>query len=137
MLRQIVEDARLSYEEVSVRVKPLTPEEAIGTPGRRDFPILFGKERVIEARVAGSRGHAFTDTARDFSGLLSEVLDLDLEGNGQRAIYTATMNATLRYVGRLQGVLHCRDEDPERCGAMIAGTLFERFPDNAYDLGRA
>ena len=39
-LRAIAEEAGLLSANVSVLAKPLTPEEAIGTPGRRDFPIL-------------------------------------------------------------------------------------------------
>ncbi len=127
IFRQIVEKASLSEADVSVLVKPLTPEEAIGYPGRRDFPILIGKERVIEARVAGGLGHAFTDTAQDFLGRLNEVLDLPLDENGRRAIYLAAMNATLQHLGELNGTVHCKDDDPERCGAEIARTLRQRF----------
>ncbi|UCG51465.1 MAG: hypothetical protein JSW58_14970 [Candidatus Latescibacterota bacterium] len=134
IFRQIVEEARLSETEVSVLVKPLTPEEAVGSPGRRDCPILLGKERVIEAEVAGNRGHAFTDTAQEFLGQLKEVLDLPLDGNGHRAIYAATLNATLRHVGRLKETLHCRDEDPERCGATIPETLRRRFVEPCVGL---
>jgi hypothetical protein len=124
--RLLVESAGLIDMEVSVKVKPLTPEEAIGSPTRRDFPIIIGKERVIEAQVAGSRGHAFSDTVRNYSGRLSEVLDLPLDNNGNRAIYIAVLNATLMHLGRLQSTLHCRDDDPELCGAEIARILRER-----------
>ena len=50
-LAEIVTKNRLLDTHVSVLVKTLTPEEAIGVPGRRDFPIILGKERVVEADV--------------------------------------------------------------------------------------
>lgn len=134
MLRQLVLDAGLIDVEVSVYVKPLTPEEAIGKPGRRDFPILVGKERVIEARVGQGRGHAFTDTAREYTGPLTEVLALPLDENSRRAIYIATMNATLCHLSRIEGTVHCRDEDPERCGTEIARILAHRFGEPVVGL---
>ena len=54
--------------ETRVFVKTLTPEEAIGTLGRRDFPIVLGRDRVIEAEFAGARAHAFTDSPKEFTG---------------------------------------------------------------------
>lgn len=125
--RELVESNDLLEEEVSVHVKPLTPEEAIGTPTRRDYPIIIGKERVIEARIAGSKGHAFSDTVRNFEGRLSDVLSLPLDGNGNRAVFIAVMNATLRLLGRLNDTVHCKDDDPEKCGVEIARMLRERF----------
>ena len=41
-LVEIVTQNRLLDAHVSVLVKTLTPEEAIGAPGRRDFPSLRG-----------------------------------------------------------------------------------------------
>ena len=87
--REIVEQENLLEQDVSILAKPLTPEEAIGTPGRRDFPIIIGKERILEATFLGAKGHAFTDSAREFTGRLAEVLDLELTSNQHRAILVA------------------------------------------------
>jgi hypothetical protein len=46
---KITRENGLSDSDISVLVKTLSPEEAIGVPGRRDFPIVEGKERVVEA----------------------------------------------------------------------------------------
>lgn len=127
MFREIARGAGLLEADVSVLAKPLTPEEAIGTPGRRDFPILSGRERVVEARVGDGRGHAFTDTAREYLGRLSDVIDIVFEDNGARAIYVAALNAVLSRLGRAERTLHCRDDDPERCGAEIAAALRDRM----------
>jgi hypothetical protein len=91
--KEIVEDKDLWDTSVTVLAKPLTPEEAIGRPGRRDFPIIIGKERILEATFLNAKGHAFTDSAREFTGALAEVIDLPFSSNQNRAIYLATLNA--------------------------------------------
>jgi len=112
--------------DVMVLGKPLTPEEAIGSPGRRDFPIIVGKERVLEASVLGSRGQAFTDSPREFEGTVQQVLDLELDTNQNRAIYIATLNAVLRHLQLATGTVHCKDEEPEQCAREIAAHLFDK-----------
>jgi uncharacterized protein (DUF4213/DUF364 family) len=126
-LAKIVTENRLLDTQVSVLVKMLTPEEAIGEPGRRDFPIILGKERVIEAELLGTRAHAFTDSPGEFVGDLKEVLQLPLTSNRERSIYVATLNATLNYLNLIEKTIHCRDEDPERCGKDIASELLKRW----------
>lgn len=124
--REIVAAERLLDTEICILARPLTPEEAIGIPGRRDFPIIIGKERILEATFLGARGHAFTDAAREFVGTLAEVLDLEFSSNQNRAIYVATLNAVLGYLGRVTATVHCKDDDPEECGAEIARSVLER-----------
>ena len=123
LLRQIIEGARLNDAAVSVLAKALPPEQAIGKPGRRDFPILVGKERVIEAELLGAKGHAFTDEPRQFSGPLSQVVQLEFSTNANRAIYVASLNAVMRKLNLAQGTVHCLDDDPDRCGQEIATKL--------------
>jgi uncharacterized protein (DUF4213/DUF364 family) len=113
--------------QVSVLVKTLTPEEAIGVPGRRDFPIILGKERVVEAEVLGAKAHAFTDSPGEFVGYLKEVLALPLASNRERSIYVATLNAILKYLNVIDNTIHCKDEDPERCGKEIASLILEKW----------
>lgn len=116
----LVRRRQLDGAAVKVRATALTPEEAIGAPSRRDYPILEGKERVIEAAVLGARGQAFTDSPSDFSGQLRDVLALPLDNNRNRAVFLATINAVLRSLGEVDGVLHCKDDEPECCAAGIA-----------------
>lgn len=127
MLRRIIEDRGLFDMPVSVLAKPLTPEEAIGNPGRRDFPITVGKERVIEAEVAGAKAHAFTDSPGEFVGTLKDVMAFSLGSNRERAIFIATLNSMLKSLGMIKGTLHCRDDEPEKCAGEIASTLFQRY----------
>jgi uncharacterized protein (DUF4213/DUF364 family) len=126
-LGEILKAKRLLDAPVSVLAVPLTPEEAIGHPQRRDFPIVEGKERVIEARVLGAKGHAFTDSPQDFSGTLQEIVELPLTTNQNRAIFIAALNAALRLLGEIEGTVHCRDEDPERCAEEIAAQALKTW----------
>lgn len=119
-MRALVARRHLDHAAVAVTARPLTPEEAIGAPTRRDYPILEGKERVIQATVLNARGQAFTDSPSDISCQLGEVLALPLDRTRNRAIFLATMNAVLCSLNMVEGVLHCKDEAPERCAAKIA-----------------
>ena len=124
--RKIAEERQLLEADVSVLAKPLTPEEAIGSPGRRDFPIIIGKERVVEATVRGARGHAFTDSRREFIGSLAEVLEMELRTNHERAVFIATLNATLGHLDMVEATVHCKDEEPEECAVEIAQLVLHR-----------
>ena len=126
-LLDIVTKNRLLDAHVSVLVKTLTPEEAIGVPGRRDFPIILGKERVVEAEVLGARAHAFTDFPGENVGDLREVFNFPLTSNKERSIFVATLNATLKYLNLIDNTIHCKDEDPERCGKKIASQILETW----------
>jgi len=126
-LKEIAGQQGLSDVAVSVLVKPLTAEEAIGKPGRRDFPIIVGKERVIEAEILGARGHAYTDSPADFTGSLEDILNLPLKTNRERALYIAVLNAVLRHLALADGTVHCKDEDPELCGKEIASYILKRW----------
>lgn len=126
-LIEIARENHLDDVEVAVRVKTLTPEEAIGRPGRRDFPIVKGKERVIEAEILQVKAHAFTDSPGEFGGKLREVLNLPLDSNRNRALCVATMNAVLGYLGLINKKLHCKDDDPVRCAEQIAAHILEKW----------
>ncbi|HUU46057.1 MAG TPA: DUF364 domain-containing protein [Acidobacteriota bacterium] len=132
-IREIAQKEQLLHVDVTVLAKPLTPEEAIGHPGRRDFPIIIGKERVLEAAIRGSKGHAYTDAPREFLGALDDVLNLGLSSNQNRAIYVATLNAVLNHLGMVDKTVHCRDEDPEECALEIAQVLSEKH--GSTDVG--
>lgn len=121
--KEIANKYNLPGSPVAVLVKKLSPEEAIGSPGRRDFPIVTGKERVIEATFHGAKAHAFTDSPKEFIGKLEEVIDMPLNDNGKRAIFIATMNAVLKHLNIIETTMHCKDEEPEKCAADIASYI--------------
>lgn len=126
-LKDIIESNDLYNNKISILVKTLTPEEAIGQPGRRDFPIIEGKERVIEAEFLGSRAHVFTDSPGEFIGSIEEIMKFRLKNNKERAIFIATLNAVLKKVGLIKDTIHCKDEDPEKCAKEIAEYISEKW----------
>ncbi len=121
----IVEENFLLDTDVYVSTKQLSAEEAIGTPERRDFPIIIGKEHVIEANVLGAKGHAYTDSPRVYRGVLKDVLELPLTANHDRAIYVAILNAVLNHLDIVNTTVHCKDEDPEKCALDIAKYILD------------
>jgi uncharacterized protein (DUF4213/DUF364 family) len=123
MFSRIVREEALDAARVSVRAGALAPEEAIGSPARRDFPILAGREAVIEAVIDGSRGQAFTSEPASFEGTLGEILAMELRSDRERAFLLAAMNAVMAHLGMLEGTLHCKGELPERCAREMASRL--------------
>jgi uncharacterized protein (DUF4213/DUF364 family) len=132
-VKRIIDDQGWHDIGVSVSVKTLSPEEAIGNPKRRGFPIVEGKERVIEAEIMGYKAQAFTDSPKEFSGTIGEVLALPLDTNDERAIFIGTLNAVLKYRGRIDATLHCKDEEPEQCAHEI--TAYIRCKHGMINIG--
>lgn len=110
-----------------VSARPLSPEEAIGKPDRTDFPILKGKEVMVEAVFKGSRAHAFTDMPGNFQGSLQSLLDLDLQNNLERAFFIAGFNAVMRHFRRASNTVHCRDSEPKTCAEQLPAFIKENF----------
>jgi hypothetical protein len=112
---------------VDVRVKTLSPEEAIGNPEHLDYPLIKGKERMMEAEFLGSRGQAFTDMYGEFSSTLDEVINMGLENNYRRAIFLASLNAVARHLGIVGKTVHCRDDQPPKCAKELASYMKDKF----------
>ena len=119
-LQSIADEKHLGESTVKVTIGTLTVKQAIGSPRRQDFPLLQGKEVMIEAEFRGSYGQAFTDKPGDFSGSLNDVLELSLDKSYNRAIFIATLNAVAAYLGLVGETRHCLNEEPEECAAEIA-----------------
>jgi len=127
IFRDIISKHGLAGEKVRVTVGTLTPRQAIGTPERPDFALLQGKEVMIEAQFRDSFGQAFTSQPQTFNGVVTDVLNLSLESRDSRAIVIATFNAIAAHLGLVTGVRHCRNEEPELCGAEIAQKMLQRY----------
>jgi uncharacterized protein (DUF4213/DUF364 family) len=124
----LVDDNHLAMEEVHISSKSLTPEEAIGITGRKDFPILTGKEVMLQAEYQGAKGQAFTDAPSVFQGSLREILDLDLSKSlYNRGLFIATMNAVMAKLGMIDHTVHCRTEEPENCAKEIYQMFQEKY----------
>jgi len=110
-----------------VSARTLIPQEVIGKPERDDFPLLKGKEVMLQADFKGSLGQAFTDMSGNYSGGLQEILAMPLDNNFKRAVFIATLNAVLRYLNYISKTVHCRDKEPGECAAHLVDYIKERF----------
>ena len=123
----LVHELRLGDEDIRITVALLSARQAIGSPKRKDYALLEGKEVMIEAQFQGSFGQAFTDQPQGFHGQLKGVLSLNLDAKHNRAIFIAALNAVMAHQGMVTGTRHCRDEEPEECAAEITKNLLARF----------
>lgn len=125
---ELIEENDLMNESIEViSAVTLTPFEAIGVPERDDYPILKGKEVLIEATFKSSRGQAYTDEPGKFKGTLREVLNLEVSTNFERAILIATMNGVLRHLDLIGGTIHCKNEGLGICADELAIYIKKQF----------
>ncbi|MCL5123613.1 MAG: hypothetical protein M1511_03775 [Deltaproteobacteria bacterium] len=110
---RLSERNNLGAETIQIRVRTLSPEEAIGNPEDKDYPLTKGRERMMEAEFKGCFGQAFTDMYGNFSGDMNYVLQMELNNNFRRAIFLASFNAVTRYLGIADKTVHCKDEAPQ------------------------
>ena len=105
---KLIDNRNFWKEKVVIKTRILEPKEAIGNPERTDFPLLKGKERIIQADFKGSNGQAFTDMYGNFSGRLSDIAEMELKDNLDRAIFVSTLNAVMRYLRLIDKSMHCK-----------------------------
>ena len=74
---------------------------------RRDYPIITGKEIMLQADYMGSYGQTFTDSPSVFNGTLGEILALDIIGDVHaRGLFIAALNAVMRHLSLAEGTVH-------------------------------
>lgn len=121
-------DHPVQEEQVTIVCRALTPEEAIGNTERKDFPIIEGKDVMIQAEFRGFYGQAFTDAPAAFSGTILEVLDMDiLQDPHARSIFIAVLNAVMASFGKCTGTVHCKTEGPEKCAGKMRAFLESNY----------
>ena len=125
--RKIVMENDMLASRITVKARILTPQEAIGQPTRKEFPLVKGEEKMIEAEFRGSYGQAFTDEPSNFEGTIEDVLNMEFNSNKSRAILVATVNAVLRHLGVIEKTRHCKNEEPEICGKKLVTYLKDNF----------
>ncbi len=127
-LKENVQKNGLAPDAVRVFSRALSPKEAIGQTARRDYPILTGKEVMLQADYMGEKGQAFTDAPADFSGTLTEILQLDLVGDAHaRGLFIASMNAVFKKLGLIKNTVHCKGEEPEECARDMASFIKREY----------
>lgn len=125
-LLSLTDELGLGAEEVVVTT-PLTADQAIGNPEDRDYPIITGRETMLQAVVRDTAGQAFTDMAGGFSAPVGHIATMPLSNNFRRAVFVATLNAVFRYAGRLHVSRHCKDSAPRRCAEEVTRWVAERY----------
>ncbi len=124
----LIKDKDLISSKVEVvSARTLTPQEVIGKPERDDFPLLKGKEVMLQANFKRSLGQAFTDMPGNYSDTLKEIFDMSLDNNFKRAVFIATLNAVLRYLNYISKTVHCKDKEPAKCAAHLVDYIKGRF----------
>jgi hypothetical protein len=123
---RIVRDKALEGEVV-IKAAVLSPEEAIGNPEDKDYPLVVGKERMMQAEFRKSFGQAFTDMYGNFSGKLSEIATMELKDNFRRAIFISSLNAVMRYLGLIANTTHCKNDEPRLCSYELAKYIEETY----------
>ena len=121
-------EENLLNDKVLLEAKVLSAVEAIGNPEEYDFPLLKGKEKIVEANFNDHLGHAFTDTYGGFSGSLEEVFAMDSSNNYRRALQVATINALSSYWGFLEDTIHCKDKQPKICAGQCVNFVKKNYP---------
>ncbi len=124
---KLINENGLQEERVIVRATPLSPEQAIGNPEDRDYPLVAGVERLMQAEFKGSLGQAYTDMYGDFSGTLSDIVEMDLKNNFRRAIFISSLNAVMRHLGLITETKHCKDNQPRECSQELVRYIEENY----------
>ena len=124
----LLEEECILDEEVEIGTRSLSAREAIGDTRRKDFPIITGKDVMVEARCMGSVGQAFTDAPTAFAGSLKEICQLDLSSSSHnRGLFIAALNAVMKHLGRVECTVHCRNEGPEKCSYDVVDFIKENY----------
>jgi len=116
-------------EKVLIYGKILTTEEAIGNPDRKDFPLIKGKEKLLQAEFKGALGQSYTDSPSEFEGTIEEFIKKPLDSNFSIAAFIATLNAVMRYLNLANKTIHCKDNQPDECGEKLAKQIEEKYGD--------
>lgn len=132
--QQIIEKNAIDPLE-EIFIEPLGVKEAIGDPTPfRDFPLLKGKETLVQADFRGSKGQAFTSFPLRWHGTLKEVIAIQQDGARNTAIFVAVLNAVGRSVDLCKDTIHCKNEEPERCAGKIAEYVKNNFPGSTVGM---
>jgi hypothetical protein len=123
----LVKENQFESEDVIIRARPLTPEEAIGNPEDKDYPLIIGRERMMQAKFRNTCGQAYTDMYGNYSGKLVAIASMELKNNFRRAIFIASLNAVMRYLGLVDKTMHCKDNEPRECSSKLVEYIKNKY----------
>ncbi|MEL7568864.1 MAG: DUF364 domain-containing protein [Dehalobacterium sp.] len=125
--QELVTKNDLIEKEVTITCSVLSAQEAIGNPGRKDFPIQKGKEKLMQACFGDSLGQAFTDMPNVYRGKVKELAAMPLQTNSDRAIFISVINAVLRDLKIVNHTIHCKDDGPQKCSLELAAKIKKEY----------
>ena len=120
-------NAGLLDEMMTIKVRTLGPHEAIGNPEHDDYPLIKGRERMMEAEFLRSLGQAYTDMFGSFAGSVREILEMELTNNYRRAIFVSTINALSKRLGLVDNTVHCKDDKPPLCARELVSFVSANY----------
>jgi uncharacterized protein (DUF4213/DUF364 family) len=123
----------LSGQNISVRCKALSAKEAIGKPEHDDYPIIKGREVMVEAVFEGAKGQAFSDKFENADYLVDDLLTIKLDSNKKRASFISGLNAVFRYLNLCDKTIHCKDAEPKLCANSLLNVIGTR--NNVFLVG--
>jgi uncharacterized protein (DUF4213/DUF364 family) len=123
----LIKEHHLESEEAIICTKPLTPEEAIGNPEDKDYPLITGRERMMQAQFKNACGQAYTDIYGNYTGKLIDIANIELKNNFRRAIFISSLNATMRYLGLIEKTMHCKDNEPRECSTQLVEYIKKKY----------
>ncbi len=122
-LKEQIRTRHLAGKRIHVNCRALSAREAIGDPEHDDYPIIKGKESMVEAEFCGARGQAFSDDFENTTLDIEDLLSLDLDSNRSRATFVAALNAIYRHLGLIEKTVHCRDQEPVECASHLSDII--------------
>jgi len=114
-LQKQIKKNGLAGQKVSIRCQAISSEEAIGKPEDQDYPLIKGKEVMVEAVFRKGRGQAFTDEFENLDCCIEDLLEIELDSNSKRANFISSLNAVYRDLGLCDSTIHCKNEEPKKC----------------------
>lgn len=124
---KLIKEHGLEGEKVIVRAAALSAEQAIGSPEDKDYPLVKGVERLMQAEFRGAKGQAFTDMYGDFTGRLADIATMELKNSFRRAIFISSLNAMMNHLGLIKQTVHCKDKQPRECATELASYIKENY----------
>ena len=125
-LKNEIQAHNLSGQNISIRCKALSAVEAIGKPEHDDYPIIKGKEVMVEAVFRGARGQAFADEFENADYCVDDLAQMELSSNMRRASFVSGLNAVFRYLNLCDKTVHCKDAEPKTCADNLCKAIGPR-----------
>ncbi len=120
------ENEDLNALEIIISSRALTSNEAIGHPEKDDFPLLRGKEVLLQAAIGDSVGQAFTADPIAYQGTIKNILEMSADRPGVHALVVASLNALYCKLGKVDHTIHCVNHEPEECAAHISQYILDK-----------